>query len=121
MSRAKDLAIALTAMGVAWALPAAAKAQEQQQGERHESAALDSVLSGAAVTLRVDGMSCPFCAYGLEKRLKKIAAIDSVLIRVSDGLVQIRVKDGQALDDEALHEAVERAGFSLREITRVEN
>ncbi len=121
MSRAKDLAIALTAMGVAWALPAAAKAQQQQQGERPELAALDFVLSGAAVTLRVDGMSCPFCAYGLEKRLKKIAAIDSLLIRVSDGLVQIRVKEGQALDDEVLFEAVERAGFSLREITRVEN
>ena len=118
MARAKDVVIALSAIGTIAVLPSVVKAQEQSSSAP-ETAAPDSILGGAAITLRVDGMTCPFCAYGLEKRLTKIAAVDSVLIRVSDGLVRIRLKEGQELEDEALREAVERAGFSLREITRV--
>ncbi len=118
MSRAKDVVMAVAAIGAVGVLPGAARAQEQDR-PAPEALAPDSVLSGATITLRVDGMSCPFCAYGLEKRLAKVAAIDSVVIRVSDGLVQIRLKHGQELEDDALREAVDRAGFSLREIKRV--
>ena len=64
-------------------------------------------------------MACPFCAYGLEKRLKEVPAVDAVLILVSDGLVQIRLKEGQSLHDDALGAAVERAGFTLTEIQRI--
>jgi mercuric ion binding protein len=78
----------------------------------------DSLLAGATVTLRVDGMSCPFCAYGLEKRLTALDAVDSVVVRVSDGLVQIREEDGQVLTEEILEKTVADAGFSLREIVR---
>ena len=79
------------------------------------------MLEGASVTLKVDGMVCPFCAYGLEKRLRDLPALDETLIQVSDGLVQIRVKEGEQLTDEAIEDAVERAGFSLREIHRIGN
>ena len=78
------------------------------------------VLAGASVRLKVDGMVCPFCAYGLEKRLKEIKSIDEVLIRVSDGLIQIRTKEDQELTDEALREAVKKSGFSLTEIERLD-
>ena len=62
---------------------------------------------------------CPFCAYGLEKRLRELPALDETLIQVSDGLVQIRVKQGEQLTDEAVEDAVKRAGFTLREIHRI--
>ena len=71
------------------------------------------------MTLKVDGMVCPFCAYGLEKRLRELPALDETLIQVSDWLVQIRVKEGEHLTDEAVEDAVKRAGFSLREIHRI--
>ncbi len=51
-----------------------------------EVLAPSEVLTGASVRLKVDGMVCPFGAYGLEKRLEEIASIDAVLIRISDGL-----------------------------------
>ena len=120
MRRSKDIVIALTTAGAVVALSGAVEAQAQEQ-TGPETVAPDSLFPGATIMLRVDGMSCPFCAYGLERRLQKVAAIDSVLIRVGDGLVQIRVKDGAELTDETLHEAVRRAGFSLREIRRVED
>lgn len=96
-----------------------AVAQENQADT--EPVANEDELAGVDVLLHVDGMSCPFCAYGLEKRLRGIPAIDELVIRVSDGLVQIRLVDGGTLSDEELDEAVKRAGFSLREIQRLES
>ena len=34
------------------------------------------------VTVQVDGLSCPFCAYGLEKRLKKVENVADLSIQV---------------------------------------
>lgn len=121
MKKMTDVLIGLTAIGVAAVVPAAAQAQtESPSGTDQHVAGVDSILGGATVTLKVDGMTCPFCAYGLERRLRRLSAVDSVVVRVSDGLVQIREKDGQALPDETLQREVEKAGFSLREIARTE-
>ena len=65
-------------------------------------------------------MVCPFCAYGLEQRLKDLTGVDEVLVQVSDGLVQIRTMEGRELTDEALTDTVKKAGFSLTAIERVE-
>jgi len=104
----------------------ASPAEAQQSGTQgtdaqpHDAQA-NQELPDAQVVLRVDGMSCPFCAYGLEKRLLKIEAIEALVIRVSDGEVRIRVADGATVSDEELDDAVKRAGFSLREITRTDS
>lgn len=86
-----------------------------------EATSPDTTLEGASITMKVDGLSCPFCAYGLEKRILEIEAVDAVLIRVSDGLVQIRAKENMRVEDEALRQVVDRAGFTLREIHRIES
>lgn len=94
------------------ATTAPAVAHEPQDGTA--PAARQDEFAGAGVLIHVDGMSCPLCANGLEQVLREIPAIDDLAIRVSDGLVQIRLVDGAALTDEELDEAVERAGFSVR-------
>lgn len=109
----KIAGVALTALAV----PAVGIAQAPDQ--RGKAQQPDMPLSGTDVVLKVDGMSCSFCAYGLEKRLNEIEAIDTLVIRVSDGLVHIRFKDGQTVEDEALREAVHEAGFTLRQIERI--
>jgi mercuric ion binding protein len=119
MAPTKDWIAALVALAGTALLAGPVNAQTAQ--DVTQSAAVpDSLLGGATVTLEVDGMSCPFCAYGLEKRLRELPAVDMLVIRVSDGVVQIRAKDGQELTDRQLREAVERAGFTLREIHRIE-
>ena len=121
MKKTTDVLIGLTAIGVAAVVPAAVQAQTgSPSGTDQHVAGVDSILGGATVTLKVDGMTCPFCAYGLERRLRRLSAVESVVVRVSDGLVQIREKDGQTLPHETLQREVERAGFSLREIARNE-
>ena len=101
MSSKKNLAAGVAALGVAFGFPGAVQAQQRsEEPTTQEVLAPSEVLTGASVRLKVDGMVCPFCAYGLEKRLEEIASIDAVLIRISDGLVQIRTKEDQELTDE---------------------
>ena len=121
MASRRNLAAGFAALGVAFGLPGAVQGQQaSEEPTTREVLAPSEVLTGASVRLRVDGMVCPFCAYGLEKRLQEIASIDAVLIRISDGLVQIRTKEDQELTDAALEDAVKKSGFSLTGIERLE-
>ena len=121
MSSKRNLAAGVAALGVAFGLPGAMQGQQRsEEPTTLEVLAADEVLTGASVRLKVNGMVCPFCAYGLEKRLGEIASIDAVLIRISDGLVQIRTKEDQELTDEVLADVVKKSGFSLIEIERLD-
>ena len=107
MSSKRNLAAGVAALGVAFGLPGAMQGQQRsEEPTTLEVLAADEVLTGASVRLKVNGMVCPFCAYGLEKRIGESASIDAVLIRISDGLVQIRTKENQELTDEVLTDAV---------------
>ncbi len=121
MSSKRNLAAGVAALAVAFGLPDAMQGQQRsQEPTAQEVLAPSDVLAGASVRLKVDGMVCPFCAYGLEKRLEEIASVDAVLIRISDGLVQIRTKEDQELTDEVLADVVKKSGFSLIEIERLD-
>lgn len=69
-------------------------------------------------TIQVDGLSCPFCAYGLEKNLKKVKDVESVDIDMKTGQVTVIIKSDTQVDDQALRQAVKKAGFTARDITR---
>lgn len=122
MVKIRDIAAAVAALGAVVTTADRVQAQEGPPTDtpRPEATSPDATLQGASVMMNVDGMSCPFCAYGLEKRILEIESVDAVLIRVSDGLVQIRAKENMSVEDAALRAAVDRAGFSLREIHRIE-
>ena len=69
------------------------------------------------VKIQVDGLSCPFCAYGLEKNLKKIEGAKEVFISVEEAYTTFSVpKDKQPTEDE-LKKVVKDAGFTAREIS----
>ena len=69
-----------------------------------------------AVSIRVDGLSCPFCAYSLEKKIKAVDGAKDPVINVDQGLVTLTPVDGTPVDFDALREAVKKAGFTPREI-----
>ena len=119
MGTKRNLAAGVAAMGLAFGLPTGVQAQ-QADPTAEEVVEPGEVLEGANIRLMVNGMVCPFCAHGLEKHLKDVPGVDAVLVRISDGLVQIRTTDGQDLSDEMLREPVTKAGFSLTEIERVD-
>jgi mercuric ion binding protein len=74
--------------------------------------------STQSATIQVDGLSCPFCAYGLEKHLKKIDGVKGVEINMKTGKATVALKPGAQVNDATLTEAVKKAGFTARGITR---
>ncbi len=64
--------------------------------------------------LRVDGLACPFCAYGIEKQLNRIEGVKTVDTNIRDGMMTITMTDGATLDEATARRAIEAAGFTLR-------
>lgn len=102
--RATVLAVALAA-GVA-AHPFGLAAQKPAAAAEH--------AGRQRVEFTVVGLSCPFCAYGLEKRLRReIVGLDSLGLDLKSGTVTLEVQDGAKVSDEQLRDAVKKAGFSV--------
>ena len=119
MFKKSMLGAGLAVFGAVTLAPTAGHGQDQNPTTEGPTAT-DTTLAGATLRLQVDGMVCPFCAYGLEKRLRELAAIDAVVVRISDGVVLIREHAGHELAREELSSEIEKAGFSLREMTRLD-
>ncbi len=69
------------------------------------------------VTVQVDGLSCPFCAYGLEKKLRKVENVARVEIRIDEGRTVVTPESGTSLDLDELEQAVRDGGFTPREVS----
>ena len=67
----------------------------------------------------VDGLGCPFCAYGIEKELGSIAGVDKVDVDLKDGVVVVTMAGEATLGQDTAKQAVEKAGFDLRSFERV--
>ena len=66
--------------------------------------------------LRVDGLACPYCAYGIEKKIKALQGVanESVEIRLNEGIVLFEADTETAIDEATLRQLVTDAGFTLR-------
>ena len=73
--------------------------------------------SSRQIIVRVDGASCPFCAFGLEKRLGQIEGVSDVKLEMKEGKVIVTLEEGAVVSEEAIRQAVDDAGFTPREIT----
>ena len=69
------------------------------------------------VTIAVDGLACPFCAYGLEKKLKKVEGVEALTVDMEEGQVRIKLIEGASVTEEQISEAVSDAGFTMTEIS----
>jgi periplasmic mercuric ion binding protein len=69
------------------------------------------------VTLAVDGLACPFCAYGLEKKLKKLDGVEALEVDMDEGEVRMKFKEGATVSEEQLNKAAADAGFTVTEIS----
>lgn len=74
--------------------------------------------STARIEIRVDGLACPMCAYGLEKKLKALPETDSVSVDLDNGIVALKLKPGTSVRDSELIQTVNDAGFAVRRIER---
>ena len=75
---------------------------------------------GPVYELRVDGLACPFCAYGVEKQLSKIDGVEKIGTDIRAGAMMITMAVGAKLDEPAARQAVEAAAFTLRGFKQVQ-
>ena len=68
----------------------------------------------ARFLLGVDGMSCPFCVYGIEKRLKKIDGVEDVSADLAQGNIWVEATGADVLSEDSARLVLEQAGFTLR-------
>jgi mercuric ion binding protein len=76
--------------------------------------------AGDSLRLKVDGMVCSLCAYGMERRLKKLHEVEQVKVELDSGLVVVVLEPGATLCDSTLSQEVGKAGFALRGVARFE-
>lgn len=73
--------------------------------------------------LRVDGLACPFCAYGVEKKLNNSQGVEAIDIRINEGVVLVTVTENAGFDRARAERIVQEAGFTLsgfEKLSRVE-
>lgn len=72
--------------------------------------------------VRVNGIVCEFCAFGVTKKVSKLKFIDrtkynkGVEVDVKEQLVTIAVKTAASLDRKALYDAIESGGYNPVEL-----
>ncbi len=67
----------------------------------------------------VDGLACPFCAYGIEKKLSSIDDVQEIAVDITKGLVIVTMTEGSELSEQLARQKVKDAGFSVRSFARV--
>lgn len=70
--------------------------------------------------LRVNGLACPFCAYGIEKKLGNTEGVEIIDIRINEGLVLVSVGEQSHFDEALARRLVEESGFTLTAFEKIE-
>lgn len=77
-----------------------------------------ALATGNQYTLGVKGVACPYCAYGIEKRLNKIDGVEEVVVDIGDSVVRVTMAEGANLTEAKARTAVKEAGFTLHSFSQ---
>ncbi len=69
-----------------------------------------------SATMIVDGMTCPFCIYGIEKKLKSVDVIKNAEANLRSATVDLTFKENAVINIKDLDKAVDDSGFTPGEI-----
>ncbi len=78
--------------------------------------ALQAQEKPTMVRVEVDGLSCPFCAYGLEKHFTDLDGVKDVVIDIKKGLLTFQVDDPAKINEALIRKTVKKAGFTPRSV-----
>lgn len=74
---------------------------------------IPAFAGGLNYQIGVNGLACPFCAYGIEKRLNVIDGVEKISVDIEAGEVIVSMAEGKRLSEAQAQEKVEEAGFTL--------
>ncbi|VAW59534.1 hypothetical protein MNBD_GAMMA11-2917 [hydrothermal vent metagenome] len=64
-------------------------------------------------SVRVDGLACPYCAYGIEKKLNELKGVKFIDMDLDKGIVIVEAYNVK-LKDTQLKQLFQDAGFTYR-------
>lgn len=112
----RELANRTVGLGLALAVGlalAAAPAVGQEQPEETAQA-----QQARTIQMKVLGLSCPFCAYGVEQKVTKLEGVENLEVVLESGIATITVEEGADISNETLRRTVDEAGFEVAAIVR---
>ena len=77
---------------------------------------LSSTLKSGERLIHINGMLCQFCVKGIERQLTQLTGVIKVKISMDQNAVTVELSPSQTVTDEELGQAVERAGFEIKDI-----
>ena len=63
--------------------------------------------------LEVNGMACPFCAFGIEKKLRAVEGVQDLTIFLDEGRIELVFSPDNGASASDIEAAVKKAGFKL--------
>jgi copper chaperone CopZ len=81
---------------------------------------LSTTSKAETIEVTVNGLVCGFCAQGIEKRLRQFPATADVLVSLEQRLVAVSLKSDADISDAKLTEALEGAGYAVKDIRRTD-
>lgn len=102
-------AIALLMAGPAFAAEKSAKS---------EAASAEAVMQKADIKVGLSGLVCDFCSIALNKMFKKRDEVSATHVDLDAKALFIVLKADAKLDDSAVTDLVEKAGYNVTGITR---
>ena len=79
-----------------------------------------SYAAEAFYEIRADGLACPYCAYGIEKKFMKITGVKHVDINLKQGKVVVTGDKDLNLAEDQLKTLFNDSGFTYRKIVKKE-
>ncbi len=92
------------------------------------SSALAALILAAASTpafadslyrIEVYGLNCPYCAYGVQKKIEAIPGVRSADVDLVKGRVTVRTADGVTLTPKEMRRVINSAGFTFHSMKRL--
>jgi|NOAtaT_7_FD_contig_41_3087948_length_2345_multi_4_in_0_out_0_2 copper chaperone CopZ len=65
-------------------------------------------------SVKVDGLGCPFCAYGLEKAFKSIEGVSKISIDLESGMLTYNLPSSTGMTQQQVSQTIESAGYTMR-------
>lgn len=75
------------------------------------------VTDQQVLEIQVQGMTCPFCAYGIEKNLSKLPGVAKAQVSLEAKKVRVVMQPGQAPDEVRVRKVIVDSGFTPGEVT----
>lgn len=94
------------------ALTAAAPAAEEKARQPIQS------QEARTIQVKILGMSCPFCAYGVQQKLGNLEGVEELDVELETGLATLTMREAADLSNQILRRTVDEAGFEAAAIVR---